>query len=53
MIEYKGYRIQHERSYYRVTSLTDPEYTWTEDTVQEAKFTISYVTEEKLLNGRS
>lgn len=53
MIEYKGYRIQHERSYYRVTSLSDPEDTWTEDTVQEARFTISYIVEEEGQNGRS
>lgn len=36
-IQYKGYTIQNEKTYYRVSSQEDPEDSWTEDTVEEAK----------------
>ena len=40
IMEYKGYIIHIEKTYYRVTSLTDPDDSWTEDTIQDAKHTI-------------
>lgn len=48
-MEYMGYKIEHERSYYRVTAPDGS--SWTEDTVQEAKFTIGYLVEEEQING--
>ena len=44
---YKGYFIWKERSYYRVENENDPDDSWTEDTIQDAKFTIGYVTDQE------
>ena len=47
MIEFMGYRIEREKSYYRVTSLADSNVTWTEDSIMDAKRSIKRLWEEQ------
>ena len=44
---YMGYYIWKERSYYRVQRDNDPDESWTEDTIQDAKATINEVINEE------
>ena len=47
---YYGYEIKREKTYYRVTDLSDPvRCTWTEDSVLDAKATINELLDEEEL----
>lgn len=47
---YYGYEIKREKTYYRVTDLSDPaRSTWTEDSISDAVATINELLDEEEL----
>lgn len=47
-MNYKGYTIEHQKGGYYL--VTDGSNSWTEDTVQDAKYTIDDITKEEQNN---